>query len=810
MLINYFKIALRNMLRNKTSSFVNIAGLTLGICAFLLLMEYISHEESVNKFHANLPQMYRLINQDPKGNTWPETEPGWADIFKQRFAEIKDACRFDEETGSTVVSVQGSTSESFSEMNTGYADGNFFSFFSFPLIEGSAQSLNKTNAVFMSKTTAKKYFGDAEALQKTLVVNNQFGKTIYTVMGVFADMQDNSDIRYNMLFSLETLKNPANLNGNSWAATDNLNSQYINTIFVLNKDLNIAAFENKLTAMRTQLKPDKDGIVFKLQAFKDIHLGSSFNDTYPTAANIRYVYMLGGLAFLILLIAWFNYVNLSTANSFKRANEVGVRKVIGASNKNLIVQFLGESFLINSIAFILAVALVLLMQPLFNTLVDKQLSLQIISNSFIWTYGLVFLLAGTLLSGAYTAFSLSRYKPVQTLKGKITSSAKGILLRKTLVVAQFSISIILIIATIIIYTQVHYMQNKELGLNPAQLVVIRGPQVNDDDSIFKYRKTTFENDLAAKSFIAGFCASGSIPGGNYNFTTSGFTQPNSLKGDELKSYSFAIIDNRFLNTYNIPLIAGRNFTNAECNISWNNNSKVLLNETAVKQLGFQNPEDALKTKIQWDERKLDVIGVVKDYNHRGAQFAVDPVIFYPQNNSSYFTVKLTPENINTKIADIEKDYKSQFAGNPFEYFFVDENFKKLYEAQKQYGDIFTAASVWAIFIACLGLFGLVTFTVESRTKEIGVRKVLGASVINIVSLLSKDFIALICVALVIAIPVAWWLLNNWLNNFAYRVSLNMGFFITGGLLAIIVAFLTICSRAIKAAVANPVKSLRTE
>lgn len=805
----YLKTALRNITRNKTSAFINITGLALGICAFLLLMEYISLEKSVNQFHANLSQMYRLINQDPGGKTWPEVEPGWAAVTKQHFAEIKDVCRFDEETGSTVINRKDKPGESFSETKTGYADGNFFNFFSFPLQSGEASALNKPNVVFISATSAKKYFGNVNPINQTLIINNQFGKTEYTVEGVYADMRDNSDIQYNMLFSLETLKNPLNLNGNGWAATDNLNTQYINTFFLLNKNVDIKTFENKLTALRTALKKDKDGVIFKLQPFADMHLGSSINDTYPTTGNIKYVYMLGIIAFLILMIAWFNYINLSTANSFKRANEVGVRKVIGASKKNLVIQFICESFLINLLACLLAIILVVLLQPLFNKLVDKNLTLDTITTTSAWFYALIFLFTGSLLSGGYTAFSLAGFKPVETLKGKISKTSKGILLRKSLVVSQFSISIILIIVTIIIYTQLHFMQNQKLGLNANQLLVIRGPQVGAD-SILKTNKAAFANELSDKSFVKDFCSSGSVPSGNYNFTTSGFTQPLSKSGDELKTYSFAIIDNCFLNTYQIPLTTGRNFTAQECNVEWNDNSKVLMNETAIKQLGFTNPEDVLKTKIQWDERKLDVIGIVKDYNHEGVKKAIDPMIFYPQNNSNYFTVRLTPENVESKISSLEKMYKSNFGGNPFEYFFIDENYNKLYASEMQYGNIFTSASLWAIFIACLGLFGLVTFTVESRTKEIGVRKILGASVANIVSLLSKDFIVLVFVAFIIASPVAWYFMNSWLKDFAYRIHISWWVFAIAGFAAITIALITISFQSIKAAIANPVKSMRTE
>ncbi|MBS1598356.1 MAG: ABC transporter permease [Bacteroidetes bacterium] len=806
---NYFKTAWRNIVRNKISSVVNIAGLALGICAFLLLMEYISLERSVNKFHANLPQMYRLINQDPAGKTWVEVEPGWATIFKQRFPEIKDACRFDEETGTTIISKKDKPNESFSEIHTGYADGSFFSFFSFSVKTGEASSLNKSNVVFISESSAKKYFGETNPLNQTLTVNNQFGKTIYTVEGVYADMKDNSDIQYNMLFSLETLKNPVNLNGNDWAAVDNLNSQYINTYFLLNKNVDISALQKKLTVMRTALKKDKDGIIFKLQPFADVHLGSSLHDTNPTFGNLKYVYMLSGITLLILLIAWFNYINLSTATSFKRANEVGVRKVIGANKRNLVFQFLSESLSLNIIALIVAMILVSLLQPLFNKLVGKNLSLETITTSAIWIYGLILLVAGSIVSGAYTAFFLSAFKPIATLKGKISKTSKGILLRKSLVVSQFAISIVLIIVTIIIYSQLHFMQHKKLGLDPSHLLVIKGPQAGVD-SVLKVDRAAFKNELAAESFIKDFCTSGSIPSGNYNFITSGFTQVLSKKGDELKAYSFCEIGAAFLKTYQIQLAAGRNFTEEECRVKWNDNNKILMNEAAIKQIGFANAEDAVNQLIQWDERKLQIIGVVKDYNHTGVQHAVDPIIFYPNSNSNYFTLRLTPENMEAKIDQLKKLYVSNFSGNPFEYFFIDDNFNKLYASERQYGNIFTSASVWAIMIACLGLFGLVTFTVESRTKEIGLRKVLGASVVSIVSLLSKDFLVLVFVAFIIATPVAWYFMNQWLDDFAYRISIGWQVFVIAGIAAMLLALITISFQAIKAAIANPVKSLRTE
>ncbi|MDB5279820.1 MAG: transporter permease [Ferruginibacter sp.] len=806
---NFIKIAFRNIFRNKVYAAINIAGLAMGIAAFLLLAEYISLEKSVNQFHKSLSGMYRLINEDAAGKTWPEQEPGWALQARQRFPELKEYCRFADDVAKGIVSKNDNSKQAYRENQIGYAEGNFFNFFSFPLKQGSPADFNKTNTCFMSASAAKKYFGDTDPIGKTLTLNNQFGAALYTVEGVYADMGNNSDIHYDMVFSLETLKNPANLNDNDWARLDNLSSQYINTYFELNEGVNAASFEKKLTAMRNELKKDKDGVQFHLQAFSAVHLGSSLSDRYLTYGNLKYVYMLGAIAFLILLIAWFNYINLSTANSIKRAGEVGIRKAIGASRQSLVAQFMGESVLINLIGFTVAIALVILIQPLFNQLINKTISLQTLGTTKTWLFALALLVAGSVFSGAYTAFSLSRYNPIDTLKGKIGSTAKGIFLRKSLVVAQFVISIVLIIATILIYTQLSYMKNQQLGINTSQLLVIQGPETGKD-STFKNRRSAFWDELSQQSFIKDYATSGAVPSKGYNFATSGFTQPNSKKGDELKTYAFAIIGDRFLKAYDIGLVAGRNFTAAECNVEWNSNSKVLMNETAVKQLGFQNPEDILHTKIQWDERALDVVGVVKDYHHKSLQNAIDPIIFYPQNNSTYFTVRLTADKMQDKMAFLEKLYKKSFSGNPFEFFFVDDNYNKSYLSEKQYGDMFSSAAIWAIFIACLGLFGLTTFTVESRIKEIGVRKVLGASVQSIVSLLSKDFLLLVLIALLIATPVAWYFMHQWLQDFAYRIDIGWWVFALAGCIAVAIALSTVFYQAVKAAITNPVKSLKAD
>ena len=808
MIKNYFTIAKRNLWRNKRYSFINISGLAMGIAAFLLILEYIGFEKSINGFHKNGAHIYRLLNENEKNETSSQVEPGWAPKAKEIFPEIKDYCRFEDGICQGVVRREGDKNEPFREENIGYAEGNFFEFFSFPIKRGQAASFKQSNVTFLSQQAAIKYFGKDDPIGKEMVLFNQFGKTYYTVKGIYT-IPDNSDIKFDMVFSLETLKNPANLNDNDWANLDNLNSSFIYTFFHLNDRVDDKIFENKLATFREEYKKEKDGITFRLQPLDNMHLASSLSDTYPTTGNLKYVYIIGLIALLILAIAWFNYVNLSTANSIKRANEVGVRKVIGASQQSLVFQFLSESLLTNVIGLISAIALLQLLQPLFNNIINKPLSLHYLLNSNVWIMGLALLVIGSLLSGAYTAFSLSSFNPVQTLKGKLIKTAKGAALRKSLVVAQFTISIVLILATTFIYQQLQFMQNKNLGINIEQVLVIRGPEIGRD-STFKNRKAAFMNGIAQQSFVRQYSQSGNVPGNGYNYSTAGFTQPNSKKGDELKSYSITDIDENYMNNFEIAIKAGRNFTAEECAVKASENTKVVLNERAIESLGFTSAADALQTKIQKDGEQLEIIGVVKNYHHLGMQQAIDPIVFYPKKSSAYFSARLTPGNWQVNIEKLETLYKKYFSGNPFEYFFADENFNKQYITEQQYSRLFTTASVWAIIIACLGLFGLTTYTIETRTKEIGIRKIMGASVFTITRLLSKDFLLLVLLAIIIACPLAWWVMSKWLQNFAYRIHIEWWVFALIGVIALAIAFLTVSFQAIKAAIINPVKSLRTE
>ncbi|GAO44382.1 ABC transporter permease [Flavihumibacter petaseus] len=808
MFYHNLKLAFRTLLRNKIYSLVNIGGLALGIAVFLLLLEYVSFERSFNNFQENAGNTYRLLNEDQKNSFWPEIEPGWAPRAKEKFPAIIDYCRLESDVAKGILQRNTGNAPAFRETSIGFAEGNFFEFFSFPLLKGNAASFHAPNTIFLSAGSAEKYFGNEEPVGQQLILSNQFGKTIYQVGGVF-EIPANSDIRYDQVLSLETLRNPANLNGNDWAALENTGSQYLQTYLRLTPGTTPELLETKLTALRNEVGKENDGVRFRLQSFQHLHLAASLNDSFPTAGNIKYLYILSLISVLILLIAWFNYVNLSTAQALKKANEVGVRKIAGASRLSLIGQFLVEAMLVNLLGFVIALLLVYFLQPLFNSVMALKLSPADILSSSAWMFGSGLLLAGSLLTGTYTAFALSGFNPIVTLRNRLTRSGSGSRIRKTLVVTQFAISIALIIGTVLIYQQLRYLQEKNIGVTKAQMLIVRGPEAGKDSS-FNQRQVAFLQMLSRYPFVEDYAGSGTYPGGWYNFVTSGFTQPGSLKGDEFKSYAFAIIDERYLPAFEIPLVAGRNFRPEETGIPWDKNNKVLLNETAVAALGFKNPDDVLHTPVQWDERALQVIGVVKDYNHANLKKTIMPMIFYPQNSSAYCCIRLASGSVSQHIAGVEKLYKQYFPGNPFEYFFLDENYQRQYAAEKQYGQLFTAASVWAVIIACLGLFGLTTFTVTSRTKEIGIRKVLGASVLDITQLLSRDFLLLVGIAALIAFPVAWWAMQRWLQDFPYRINISWWVFALAAVIASVIALITIGFQSVRAALSNPVKNLRTE
>ncbi|GAB2661545.1 ABC transporter permease [Flavihumibacter cheonanensis] len=801
-------ITIRHITRNKIYSVLNIAGIALGIAAFLLILEFISTEKSYNLFHADKEQMYRLVYSNPEGSAWSEMEPGIGPLIKEKLPVITDYCRYETGIAQGVVKVNNPAADPFRESAIGYVDGNFFSFFSFPVKAGKAAKLNQPFTCFLSEKAAVKYFPNQNPVGQTILLYNQFGEGIFRIAGVYS-IPDNSDIQYDMVFSLETLGVASYMQGNDWVNINNLSSQYIQTMVKLVPGTDPATLEKQINSVRQSAIPENDGTLLHLQPLTQMHLTISFDDFYPTYGNLRYIYILGLVALLILCMAWFNYINLSTAQSIKRSHEISIRKIIGASRSSLVQLYLTESIAINLLGLFFALFLVYLIQPFFNTLIQKELSLTTIHWNTITLIGSLIFISGALLSGWYTALVITRFQPLAVIKSRMTISGKGVTLRKLLVVTQFAISIGLVLTTFIIYKQIGFMQKSALGMDIEKMLIVRGPSITTDSS-FSIQKSGFVQSLESNPQIQEFTLTGSVPGYYYNFRTAGFSQPGSSESVKQKSFAFSIIDHRYLSTYRIPLVAGRNFTPAETAVEWNKNDRVLMNERAIEQLGFSSPEEALTKRVTWDERTIQVIGVVKNYHHTGLQNAIDPIIFYPQNNNVFYSIRLAPGNLKHQISLIEKTYRESFPNNPFEYSFADEQFNRQYLTETKYGSLFTTGAVWAILIACLGLFGLTNYSIQSRIKEIGIRKVVGASVNNIVAMLASDFIKLIVIAGIIACPVAWWAMQNWLDNFAYRIEISWWLLPSAIAVALIIAVATISIQTIRTALSNPVDALKSE
>ena len=805
---NYFKTAFRNLWRNRQFSIINIAGLALGIAVFLFITQYVAFEWNANRFNKNYTELYRANAQYKEGNTEYYLPPGLAPVVKQKIPTIENYVRV-ADLAAGVLSYKGQTeadTKTFRENSMVYVDGSFLDVFSFPLVAGTP-SLTEPKTLALSETISRKLYGTTDVVGKIITVSNQFGNTPYTVKAVY-QLPDASDIKADVLLSLHTLESAANRDGNDWADPNGIQSGYANIYLQLKKDADPGNVARSITAFIHATNPATKDDKVVLQPFSALHLAPSFDYPYQTFGSLLLVVVFSCIAVLILLIAWVNYINLSTAQALNRAKEVGVRKVLGASRMQLVLQYLTETFILTLASAAIAVILVQVLQNLFNNFTGKPLSLEVLNNGWFWLSGIALIVLGSLLSGSYVAFTLTSFKPITTIRGKIQTSVKGFSLRKSLVVFQFTISIVFIIATVILYRQLQYMQTENLGMKLDQLLVIQGPTVSSDDQAEK--NVSFKNSLTQLPFVKKYAASNNIPGIGYNFSTEEITKLNNpQKGDERKSYSMFICDDKFFDTYGISFAQGKTFTTDDAERSWNNVRKVIINEKAAQQLGFDTKQNIIGQKISWGE-PFEVIGVVKDYHHKSLREPIQPVIYLASVSFSYFTVQTDTRDMQSKIATLKSLYSSTFPGNPFEYFFADEKYDQQYFAEQQLGNVFIAAAFIAILIACMGLFGLAAFSARQRIKEIGIRKVLGASTASITALLSKDFIKLVLIAIFIAIPIAWWAMNQWLQDFAYRTEINWWIFFIAGLIAISIALITVSFQAIKAAVANPVKSLRTE
>jgi putative ABC transport system permease protein len=807
--LNYLKVALRALRKRQAFTFINMAGLAFGIAAFLLILQYVAFEWSTDRFHRNGDHLYRVVLEEKDQKAFV-TAPAIAATLKENLPGIASYTRVAPGIGNGTFTYSGSGAaggkpvKSLRENNVLYVDGNFLNVFTFPVVQGRP-SLHEPQTMALSESQARKYFGDQNPLGQVLVLNNQFGSTPYTVSAVFRDVPANSGLQFDILLSLQTLAIEANRNGNGWADPNGWNGSITTTFVVLKNGVNATYVAAEATMLAKRLRP-KDDVKVWFQPLAAIHLAPTLGYNLPTTGQLELMLLLTTVSVLVLIIAWVNYVNLSTAHALDRAREVGIRKVVGASRVQLVAQYLLESLLLNAAGLGLALLLVQLLQPGFNTMIGKPLSLHVLDQGWFLAGGLLFVVLGTLVSGGYVAVVLSAFQPIRVLKGAFKRSAGGALLRKGLVVFQFAVSILFIVGTFVLYRQLGYMRDQQrLGMNLDQLLVVPGPSLDSPDR--DQKQQTFRQELSRLPFVEAIAVSGNIPGNGHNFQANGITSPKATPGTEKEGFSMLMVNDQYLDVYGIRLLAGRNFTPAMSEKAWDQ-GKLMVNESAARLLGYPTPAEAAGKTVKWG-KDFEIVGVVQDYHHVSMREPITPTIFLPSGKGNV-TLKMSTEGMPGKLARVEAIYRGLFPADPFEYFFADENYDRQYQAEQKLGQLFTASSVLAVCIACLGLFGLAAFTAGQRTKEIGIRKVLGASTFSLVRLLSADFLKLVVIAFVVAVPLAWYAVRLGLQYFAYQIAFPWWILGLTGLLALGIALVTVSFQSIKLALTNPSTSLRSE
>lgn len=807
MLKNYFKIAVRNLWKNKGFTFINIAGLAIGLACFILIALYVVDELSYDRFYPNAERIYR-INADIKfgGNELniPETSDMMGAALKKDYPEVEEFTRIYNNNGSKLIK---KGNEYINEMKVAHADSTFFDVFKLPAIEGNTKTaLDDPNTAVISESAAKKYFGTTDAIGKTIETNDD-SSTIYKVTAVIKDMPQNSHFYFDFLFSMKNVKY-------QWGQ---YTSHNFHTYLLLKKgadykslekkfpqyiDKYVVPFVRQFMQINSMEEFEKSGnkLVYSLIPLTKIHLYSNRSFEIKPGGNIQYIYIFSAIALFILLLGCINFMNLTTARSANRAREVGIRKVLGTQRKNLISQFLTESTLMVLLSLVIAVFIVYFILPFFNDVAGKSLSLQKLFLPQVLPFLVALPFIVGILAGSYPAFYLSFFKPIEVLKGKLSAAGRNSRLRSLLVVFQFTTAIILIIGTFIVYLQLHFIQNRKLGFNKDQVLIV------DNAYALDKHIETFKNEMLQQPGVVSGTISSFLPVTSSSRNDNSFSKDavmNAKNGFDMQTWA---VDYDYLKTMGIELKNGRNFSKE----FGTDSSAVILNETAAQFLEYDDPIG--KTIYSSDSKPVPykIIGVVKNFNFESLHKSIGPLALFLSKSMGLVSFKVVAAQIPSILKTVESKWKSMALGMPFSYRFMDDSFTGMYKSEQQAGEIALIFSVLAIFIACLGLFGLATFIAEQRTKEIGVRKVLGASVPDLVSMLSKDFLKLVAIASLIAFPVAWWAMNKWLQDFAYRISIEWWVFLLAAFIALLIALITVSFQAIKAALANPVKSIRTE
>lgn len=797
MLSNYLKIGLRVFTRQKLFSSINTLGLAIGLASSLLIALFVRHELTFDRSFKNADRIFRVaatLHLETGPSVRAVTPPPMAGIIHEEFPEVEKILRIGKSSRPLSYG-----DKSFPDLTLLTADSTFFELFDYPLAAGDpATALSQPNAVVLTKDVARRYFGTAEALGKQMALSDTI---TLTVTGIINETTEHSHLHFDALYSRTTIVKPYEEPKDNWFQ----NSFY--TYVLLFPSTSPGALERKFPQMLDKhMGTDRKKSVWYelfLQPVTDIHLHSSLRAEMETNSSMSVMYAFGSITCFILLVACINFMNLSTAKASKRANEIGIRKTAGALRIQLIGQFLTESLLLVALSSVIAVVLAQLMLPAFNTLMNKNLILDFWNDPQVLIGLLVVTLSVGLLSSIYPALVLSGFKPMHVLKGKTVTGPHGVLFRKGLVVLQFSISIVLIAGSLIIRNQIDFMQAQQLGFNKDQLLVVslRGTEGTSKYEVIKQR-------LLQNPAIQSVTATAEPLGRGQSVIA---TLPEGWSDDQLTSVNTIMCDADFLKTHQIRLVTGRDFVDGSPN---DVDHAFIVNEAAVKMFGWTDNNSAVGKKLNWGLGKEgEVIGVVNDFHFFSLHRQVDPLVIHISPDSfSYLTVRIAPGNGDwqSALGMLERDWKLLGMRTPFEYFFLDEDFARQYAADQQLKSMVTSFSLLAIFIGCLGLYGLAVYSTEQRTKEIGVRRVLGASVSGLIKLLTMDFLILVILANVIAWPVAWYFLNQWLNGFAFHIELGLWVFAFSGIIALVIALVPVGIESIKAATVNPVKYLRNE
>ncbi len=801
MLKNYFKIALRNIKKYKGFSFINIFGLAISISCCLLIYFYVQNELSYDKYHDDADLIYRINLDLTFGKTKVMANNGGGALLPallESFPQI--------ETGTRVLT-RGSVNfrkgdKNFYEKNALYADPEILDVFTFSFIKGNREyALDRPGTAIITERMASKYFGYEDPIGEVLYIDAGFENKSFEVTGVLENCPTNSHLKYDFILSLETLKNEWFYT--SWGAT--MFRTYVKVM--PGTDINMLDTEVRKIGKRYNVDGGDSRWVFFIQPLTDIHLysesgyGVEPRFELEPPGNIFSVYIFITIGFLILIVASLNFINLSTARSLKRAREIVMRKVVGAERSQIIKQFLGETFLVVLCAIFFSYTLIFILLPYFNNLTE----LGIDYGQLFQPNTLIALLVLSILigfgAGLYPAFVLSKYRPIVILKGFLTEGIKGALSRKLFVIIQFSISIILVIVAFVIYHQLHFMKNQYLGFDKEQKLVIpvRGISISENYEDVK-------NEFSKYPFVAGVSVSSGVPGRGIGTMLASLV---GVEDNREQVMRFLYLDYDFIDLYKIELVAGRSF-NEELKTD---QGKYMINEAAVKAFNINSPEEAVGKQMTKGRGRpgKEIVGVVKNFHFMGLQTEVYPLVMEVEPPSfSVITLSLSIANLENSISRIKEKWSEFNPGRPFEYFFLDSNFNQIYRSEERIGKIFNIFTMIGLFITCLGLLGLVSFLTEKRFKEIGIRKVLGASVSSIVVLLGTEFVKWVLIATLISWPIAYYAMNKWLQNFAYRINIGLGIFIVSGVVALMIALLTVSYQIIKAATANPVDSLRYE